>query len=465
MTLPFPPPPQVPNWQPGNGSRLVTERIDFEAHLEGVNPPYALNFRHTADQIDLQPLNTEHQPTGMIIDGYTVYNVQQALQLLANIVSPPDIQPATTASLGIVQLAGDIAGVATAVLVKGLQGRPINTNVPVSGQVLTWTGSAWGPVTPSNSVVFSGDLNGVIAGPQEVVGLTGTSGIVAVHATALLWDSNAGSVVGFAQTPTSSAGALMVMQAQSSSSGAGGSLQLTPGGGSTVNNSGVVALTDSNYDLILQVGNPGGRRVSALGLGSQLSTTIMPTGTGDLVTLFGNAGSAPTTGSPYGPIVYGTGGNLWVMQSNGLSFQVGSVPNPSGWGIAPAGFTGASFVGGGYTYTARATTTTSSSSPLNLFQFTVPTGTEVRVDCIIVGRNTSTNDAAQYNLSIGYTNTTGTTSAVGTVTSADPRFNGTGSSWTVPSINLATNTVTISSGAFSGATINWTASVQLVFGA
>ena len=42
-----------PNFRPGNG-RLATDRFDFQNHLEGINPPGFTDFRHTADQIDMQ---------------------------------------------------------------------------------------------------------------------------------------------------------------------------------------------------------------------------------------------------------------------------------------------------------------------------------------------------------------------------------------------------------------------------
>lgn len=43
-----------PNFKPGVG-RLATDRYDFESHLEGHNPPGFTNFRHTADQTDMNP--------------------------------------------------------------------------------------------------------------------------------------------------------------------------------------------------------------------------------------------------------------------------------------------------------------------------------------------------------------------------------------------------------------------------
>jgi hypothetical protein len=158
--MPFTPPPKTPNFQYPVG-RIATDRYDFEAHLEGVNPPLAnaplQNFRHNATQVDLLP--------DLFIDGYWAYTVQEALELLAGIVSPPTINPATATSLGIIQLGGDLNGnnsSATAPKVSGLQGRPVSSTPPVTGQVLTWNGTTW---IPSNNGIINllGDVNGTTA--------------------------------------------------------------------------------------------------------------------------------------------------------------------------------------------------------------------------------------------------------------------------------------------------------------
>lgn len=43
-----------PNFKPGIG-RLSTDRYDFQSHLQGQNPPGYTDFRHTADQTDMNP--------------------------------------------------------------------------------------------------------------------------------------------------------------------------------------------------------------------------------------------------------------------------------------------------------------------------------------------------------------------------------------------------------------------------
>src|SRR5579885_178284 len=117
--------PLVPNYKKEVG-RLATDRFDFEDHIEGKR------FRHNADAIDVIPPLT--------VGVTTTHNVLEALEALRDAAEPPVISDATTASKGIIQLAGDIAGVATNILVTRIQGKPISSLTPSDGDVLTWDG-------------------------------------------------------------------------------------------------------------------------------------------------------------------------------------------------------------------------------------------------------------------------------------------------------------------------------------
>jgi hypothetical protein len=63
------------NFTPGTG-RLVTDRFQFENHLQGTNPPGSSGFRHTADQIDMQ---------SVLISGDTT--VQETLASIVSSIS------------------------------------------------------------------------------------------------------------------------------------------------------------------------------------------------------------------------------------------------------------------------------------------------------------------------------------------------------------------------------------------
>ena len=77
---------------------------------------------------------------------------------------------------------GDLAGTSTSQTVIGIQGRPVSSAAPSSGQVLEWNGSLWVPTTPSaggvtsvtddggGSLVISPTTGAVLAGRAALTG-------------------------------------------------------------------------------------------------------------------------------------------------------------------------------------------------------------------------------------------------------------------------------------------------------
>ena len=127
----------TPNYNRAAG-RLVTDRFDFQNHVEGTS------FNHTAPGIQTSP--------PIIIDGYPYSTVQDTLYAISQL--PALIIPdASLTTKGIIKLSGDIAGtgsLATDVRVSGLQGKPVSTLTPSTNQVLTWDGSVWKPLGINN---------------------------------------------------------------------------------------------------------------------------------------------------------------------------------------------------------------------------------------------------------------------------------------------------------------------------
>jgi hypothetical protein len=122
--------------------RLVTDRYDFQRHVDG-NAPY-----HKANIITLSPPIT--------INSVEHTTVQGALTELAPFaITTPD---ASESSKGIVQLSGDLSGTATNVRVSAskLQGRPIIATGPATNDFLMWNGTYW---TPS-PIPFVTNING-----------------------------------------------------------------------------------------------------------------------------------------------------------------------------------------------------------------------------------------------------------------------------------------------------------------
>lgn len=451
--------PIVPNYKKDVG-RLTTDRYDFEEHINGIR------FRHNADAIDVVP--------HLVVGSTTSVNVLEALEALANAAQPPVINDATTASKGIIQLSGDIGGVAGNVVVTRIQSKPISTLTPSNGDVLTWDGysNVWKPSGATNVFTASGDLSGnnVL---QNVISWTG----VQFNSSVGHVIKSFGSVIDFAVNarplltqeidPTNN-GDVITIRAQSvtgvnknggstviagGAPGPGGRLggvrlQFTsavPGGYPTT------SLSNIDFANMVQLKEVAvGRRVLSLCHPLDISTVDMPSNTGDMIMYIRDAASVPSTGSPSnGTILYSTGGQLWVKQQDGNNFSVGSIPNPSIWGTT-----------GQQTYTNRNYVTSTTSATL-AFSFNLQDQTSTRADVILIGKRQGSTDSAQFNLSIGYSRNGGGPVALGSVTNADPRTSGGASGWTIPNITVSGNTLQVFTGFSGGTTIQWFVVTQL----
>ena len=61
------------------------------------------------------------------------------------------VPDATTMAAGKLKLAGDLAGTSALPLVAGIQGSPVSSTTPTTGQVLTYNGTSWAPAAPGSS--------------------------------------------------------------------------------------------------------------------------------------------------------------------------------------------------------------------------------------------------------------------------------------------------------------------------
>ena len=434
-----PPPPISPNITTGaHTGRVATDRYDFESHLEGTN------FRHHADQIDLVPN----------IDGYT--NVQQCLTAFAVILAPPVIPDATTISKGIITLAGDLGGTGTTAAipkVSGLQGHPVSVVAPTLNYVLTWDGYVWTPIAPANAFFANGDLAGN-AITQTVINLSGAAGTVGVSATTIRFVDTVVPVI--TQATRAAIGQPLTISAQASSTAAGGGNVIISGGASPAGLRGGVSLQINTTNLLQATEVIAGQRVLSLLKSSALTSTEMPSLSGDMVMYIADTVTPPdpTAGPVGGTILYSYAGQLYIKQPNLTNFYIGSIPNPSTWGTL--------VLGNGNTISYRNDGYTTTTSPALVLNEALTDNATTRIDVLMVGKKVGSTDSSQYNLSMGYTREAGgAPQAVGTLTNADSRTNVGGVLWTDPDITISGNNVQVKTGYKAATNIYWTAIIQL----
>lgn len=315
-------------FDPASRRRLAVDRYDFEAHLDGYNPPYdttpPTNFRHTADMIDMEAPISQ-----VTITGIHPQNVQIAIELLAAgggggggiTITGTGLLHATGNTLDVnaylggagqflltnaavtdtvwTTLSQDVSNstsVPGQLTVIGLRNHPISVTAPsVNGQMLTWTGSNWAPTSaspPSNGNVLT--WNGSWGPAAATISING-SGVL--HATNGVVNVNA--YLGFA-------GQFLVTNAASTDT-----LWVTIGA-----------------DVSASVSLPG--QITVIGLqGSPISTTA-PTANGQLLSWNGSVwlpspASSPSVGNV---LTWSSGG--WVPGAGGGG---GSFTPPSGYGF------------------------------------------------------------------------------------------------------------------------------------
>lgn len=433
--------PIVPNFDKNtNKGKLVTSRFDFQDHVDGYK------YIHNADAINLSP--------NITIRGVTVTNSQDAIELLATLVNPPAINDASATTKGILKINGDIRGTADSVFVSGLQGKPISTVPPTHLQNLVYDGysNSWGPTTSTNIFVAAGDLEGNSV-LQNVISLTGRTNKVNIIADQLSWINTANPLLTQASTTGISKTLQVIGQSSTGNGNKGGTINVFGGSPGTGGLLGGVSLglDSGNFRLIQIKEVAAGRKVLALLSSTEITSVQMPNDSGDMVIYIADTVTPPVTGSPSnGTGVYSFGGKLFVKQSDGNNFQVGSVPNPSIWGTTNE-----------QVFSSRNTITTSTAVAQDALSFTINTTTSVNVNVIAVAKKIASIESAQFNLSIGYVRHTGSAAVIGTLTTTDQRATTGAGAWTAPTITLSGNTIKVKTGFSNTETLTWLIITQL----
>jgi len=422
-----------------NVGRLVVDRYDFQNHIDG----YSLN--HPASAIQLEdPIEIYVSEISLV----TVTTVQEAITALSEVIVPYSIPDASGVNRGLIKLLGDLGGSALAPTVTRIQGKLINTELPADGDVLTWdsTASTWGPAEPTT---FSAgiDLIGTNS-VQEVIQITGLGGTVGVLAHTVHFNTD-NNIQFTHEDHVTDHGHDMLLIAQTStflnkdggdvvisggSPGIGGKL----GGVTLCMDSGAIAMIDAREVA-------AGRRVIGLFNGSEISSTQMPSDTGDMVMFIKNAATEPTSGSPVGgAILYSSIGQLRIKESNGSDFNIGSSPNPTVWGSS-----------GQFTYQFRIKVQSTSTFVITALTYPISDNSTVRVNAVFVGKKVGSADASHYDVVMGYYRSGGAPVDVGAVVVNDTRIVGASTPWLPPTITLSGNNVLVKTGSSAFITINW----------
>jgi hypothetical protein len=432
--------PLVPNYKTDVG-RLVTDRFHFQNHIDGYN------FRHKAEQIDLtNPIE--------LSNNVVVSNLQNAIEQLNIITAAPEIPDATTSNKGLIQISGDIDGIATNISVKKIQGKSISASIPVTGDVLTWDGTVWTPSPPVNIFNPSGDLNGNNVS-QNVIGITGVAGVLRASCDSINFIESAIPIITQDSNTTSNAGNFTVAaQSSTFTDGNGGNLILRGGDKDGSGKLGGISLQIGDTTEMLQLANlPSGQKVLSILNPVSLTSSDMPADTGDMVMYIRDTEVPPVTGIPVnGTILYSQKGQLWIKQSDGDNFVIGSSLNPNIWGNSS-----------GQVYSLRVVTTSIAPNPALALSYLLVDNTATKVDVEYIGKIVGTDAAAQYNYSVGYLRDTASAPKIigGVLTSTDPRNTAAASSWVAPDITIAGNNLNIYTGSSAASNIKWTVIIKL----
>ncbi len=164
--IPEPPTPDVP-------------KIGYVMKAIKALPPYEMVTWKVWDSPDFTGASSGFaigELTDIVVDYTEVDQVNRGSQALPVVL--------------IVDVGGDLSGSLPNPTVVGLQGNPISTTAPVSGQVLEWNGTSWAPGVVTGFTA-GGDLDGDAVN-QTVIGLQTRPISVAAPTLykVLLWDGN-----------------------------------------------------------------------------------------------------------------------------------------------------------------------------------------------------------------------------------------------------------------------------------
>jgi hypothetical protein len=123
---------------------------------------------------------TSYVPNSSILAETQVLSLAGTTLSISGTSSSVVLPSSSSAALGLMQLAGDIGGTATVPKVVGIQGIPVSSTVPTTGQVLKYDGTNY---VPSNSIMTETQTLG-LSGSTLTISGTNSSVVIPIAADA-----------------------------------------------------------------------------------------------------------------------------------------------------------------------------------------------------------------------------------------------------------------------------------------
>lgn len=123
---------------------------------------------------------TSYVPNSSILAETQVLSLSGSTLSISGTSSSVVLPSSTSSSVGLMQLAGDLGGTATVPKVVGIQGIPVATTTPVTGQVLKYDGTNY---VPSNSIMTETQTLG-LSGSTLTISGTNSSVVIPIAADA-----------------------------------------------------------------------------------------------------------------------------------------------------------------------------------------------------------------------------------------------------------------------------------------
>mgnify|MGYP000328927096 FL=1 len=172
----------------GDATSSATGKVQLAGDLGGVaTAPNVVKIQgipvsNTAPAIGqvLKYDGTSYVPNSSILAETQVLSLSGSTLSISGTSSSVVLPSSTSSSVGLIQLAGDLGGTATVPKVIGIQGIPVATTAPVTGQVLKYDGTNY---VPSNSIMTETQTLG-LSGSTLTISGTNSSVVIPIAADA-----------------------------------------------------------------------------------------------------------------------------------------------------------------------------------------------------------------------------------------------------------------------------------------